>query len=85
MCVNSVPSLMSSAMPVTTCQGVGKITLRVSTTINHHAASNTTMTATAGRLSLILFIYATTLKILFVLHTSRRHGVSGCSSTTTVI
>ena len=76
---------MSSTVPVTTCQGVGKITLWVSATINHHAASNTAMTAIAGRLSLILFIYATILKILRVLHTSRRQGVSGCASTTTVI
>ena len=56
MCMNRVPSLISSAVPVTTCQGVGKITLWVAATIVHHAASRIEMTAIAGRLSLILFI-----------------------------
>src|ERR1700684_1514660 len=56
MSLHRVPSLMSSTVPVTTAQGVGKMTLRVSTTINHHAPSNTAMTANAGRLSFILFI-----------------------------
>jgi hypothetical protein len=33
MCIHKVPSLISSTVPVKTCQGVGKITLWVSTTM----------------------------------------------------
>src|SRR6476620_6636127 len=47
MCSHSVPCSISSIVPVTTCQGVGKITLSVCTTTAHHSAI-TNATSTEG-------------------------------------
>src|SRR3984893_4312792 len=50
---HNVPSFNSSAVPVTTAHGVGKITLCVALTAPHHAAINPQMRARDGNISLI--------------------------------
>ncbi len=51
-CSHSVPFSRSSMMPVTTCQGVGKMTLPVPTTASHQVAIRTAITARDGSISL---------------------------------
>src|ERR1700722_4764475 len=59
MCRPKLPSRISCPVPVITSQGVGKITLWVPRTVNHHAPISKAMTATAGRK---FFIVATLSK-----------------------
>src|SRR5688572_20416564 len=57
MCSHNVPSFASSMVPVTTCHGVGKITLLVATTSAHHSATTTAITTIDGSEDLRPFIF----------------------------
>jgi hypothetical protein len=48
MCSHSVPSRTSSIVPVTTCQGAGKMTLSLAATTAHQTAISSEITATDG-------------------------------------
>ena len=92
MCPHSVPFLISSPVPVTTCHGVGKMTLCVSMTTSHHAPISSAMTVSEGRSFLSLSI-SVSVPALLRLHVSssctrhriRAHGDAGQGSTTMVI
>ena len=64
MCSHSVPSAASSSVPVSTCNGVGKITLSDCTTIVHHKATSATSSASGGRILLSFFIAAWFIKTI---------------------
>ena len=56
MCSHSTPFCISSPVPITTCHGVGKMTLCVSTTTSHHAPISNAKTVRDGKSFLSLFI-----------------------------
>src|SRR5262245_26381631 len=51
---HSVPSRAISTVPATTCQGVGKITLSLSTTTIHHTATSSAVSTSGGTACLSL-------------------------------